>query len=76
MPLPPAYAPDESVVAAVARLTAEFGSRPAAIEPLVVACRRDLTGAPPGALPELVERLARQRLLGSDGARDVAPGTN
>ncbi|MCD2195835.1 hypothetical protein LQ327_20900 [Actinomycetospora endophytica] len=55
---------DESVVAAVARLRAEFRHRsPANVEPVVAACRRDLDGSPPGALPELVERLARQRLL-------------
>ncbi|NMO89473.1 three-helix bundle dimerization domain-containing protein [Actinomycetospora sp. TBRC 11914] len=55
---------DESVVSAIERLTTEFAGRsPAPIEPVVTACRRDLAGAPPGALPELVERLARQRLL-------------
>ena len=55
---------DESVAAATARLAAEFGAHsPASIEPVVIACRRDLAGSPPGALPELVERLARQRLL-------------
>lgn len=59
---------DESVASAIARLTAEFAGRsPAPIEPVVTACRRDLAGAPPGALPELVERLARQRLLGGTG---------
>jgi hypothetical protein len=67
--MPTATAPiaDESVVSAIARLTAELGGRtPTPIEPVVAACRRDLAGAPPGALPELVERLARQRLLGRD----------
>lgn len=55
---------DDSVPAAVRRLSAEFGTWPPhTIELLVTRCRRDLDGAPPGALPELVERLARQRLL-------------
>jgi hypothetical protein len=72
----PAPARDESVVAAVARLTAEFGSRPAAIEPVVTACRRDLSGAPPGALPELVERLARQRLLTTAPVEGADPTRN
>lgn len=51
---------------AVARLVAEFPERHAAIVSATVAtCRRDLDGAPPGALPELLERLARQRLCDS-----------
>jgi hypothetical protein len=63
---------DESVVAAVARLRIEFTSRPiATIEPVVTACRRDLAGAPPGAIPELLERLARQRLLQRDAEVDA-----
>ncbi len=40
------------------------------IATLVRQCRRDLEGSPPGALPELVERLARQRLS------DLPPSTN
>ncbi|PVZ06341.1 hypothetical protein [Actinomycetospora cinnamomea] len=48
---------------AVARLVAEFPGRHAAVvSATVTQCRRDLAGAPPGALPELLERLARQRL--------------
>jgi hypothetical protein len=55
---------DEAVASAIARLTVEFAGRSSPpIRPVVVACRRDLAGSPPGALPELVERLARQRLL-------------
>jgi hypothetical protein len=51
---------------AVARLAREFPSRHAAIvSATVTRCRRDLDGAPPGALPELLERLARQRLRDS-----------
>lgn len=64
---------DASVESAVARLSTEFGCRRrSTIEPLVTACRRDLAGAPPGALPELVERLARQRLLGRPPDVDAA----
>ena len=32
---------------------------------LVRQCRADLAGSPAGAMPELVERLARQRLIDS-----------
>jgi hypothetical protein len=60
---------DEFMASAIARLTLEFAGRSSPpIEPVVAACRRDLAGSPPGALPELVERLARQRLL---ARRDV-----
>jgi hypothetical protein len=38
---------------------------------IVLSSRRDLDGCPAPALPELVERLARQRLLQSLGARRV-----
>lgn len=49
----------------VLRLRAEFGdAHPDALLSAVVGqCRADLQGSPPGAMPELVERLARQRLL-------------
>jgi delta 1-pyrroline-5-carboxylate dehydrogenase len=59
--------PDGGVVPhAVARLVAEFPGRHAAVVcATVTTCRRDLAGAPPGALPELLERLARQRLRDS-----------
>lgn len=51
------------VAHAVGRLAAEFPGRHVAIVSATVArCRRDLDGAPPGAMPELLERLARQRL--------------
>jgi hypothetical protein len=67
----PTVTADEAVASAIARLTVEFAGRSSPpIAPVVVACRRDLAGSPPGALPELVERLARQRLLRRDvGAR-------
>ena len=55
---------DRSVDDAVARLAAEFSDqvRPQLIIRVVRDCRRDLGGSPVGALPELVERLARIRL--------------
>ena len=60
--LPPTS--DPSVDEAVARLAVEFGHRlPASVVRRVVRdCRHELSGAPVGALPELVERLARHRL--------------
>ena len=55
---------DCSVDQAVARLAAEFSDqvRRQLIVRVVRDCRRDLGGSPIGALPELVERLARIRL--------------
>jgi len=58
--------PDPSVSSAMSRLSVEFpniGLRPIAI--VVRTCREELRGSPDGALPELVERLARQRLQAS-----------
>ena len=56
---------DPAVVGAVARLAEEFAGRVDRdlVERVVVQCRRELDAAPEPALPELVERLARQRLL-------------
>ena len=53
------------VSAAVHRLQIEFGGRigPRTVRRTVQRSRRDLAGVPEGALPELVERLARARLL-------------
>jgi hypothetical protein len=54
---------DPSVRGAVLRLADEFpdlGVR--SISLVVHTCREELRGSPDGALPELVERLARQRL--------------
>jgi hypothetical protein len=47
------------------RLVVEFRGEVdvAAIGGLVLSCREELRGAPAAALPELIERLARQRLL-------------
>lgn len=55
----------DAVTAAVARLAIEFAGRvPHGVVARVVrACRADLSGVPAGAVPELLERLARQRLL-------------
>jgi hypothetical protein len=55
---------DGSVESAVARLADEFSERlrPQLIVRIVRESRRDLGGSPIGALPELVERLARFRL--------------
>lgn len=53
---------DRSVDLAVDRLAEELGQRPQVVRPVVQECRRQLSGAPAGALPELVERLARHRL--------------
>jgi hypothetical protein len=63
----PAAHHDPTVTAAIARLSAEFAPdvRPAVISRVVAGSRVDLSGAPGPAMPELVERLARQRLLQS-----------
>ena len=57
-------APDTSVESAVRRLGAEFNGRVGQqrVVRVVRDCRRELGGSPIGALPELVERLARYRL--------------
>jgi hypothetical protein len=56
---------DPAVDQAVARLADEFRARlrPQVIGTVVRSCRRDLSGVPVTALPEMVERLARERLL-------------
>ena len=58
------------VVEVTERLMAEFEHQLGLhqITRIVASCRRDLAGAAPGPLPELLERLARQRLL------DALPG--
>ena len=52
---------DRSVDAAIARLIDEFPDRQLIVR-VVRESRRDLGGSPVGAMPELVERLARVRL--------------
>lgn len=60
---PPAF--DTVVEAAVDRLSIEFTDvvPPPAVRTAVVIARAELSADPPAALPELVERLARARLL-------------
>ena len=54
---------DPSVRSALTRLSAEFPELGHGSIVLVVnTCREELRGSPNDALPELVERLARQRL--------------
>ncbi len=55
---------DAAVVQAVDRLRGEYAGRvrPQLVVRVVRESRRDLGGSPVGALPELVERLARYRL--------------
>ncbi|WP_433507343.1 hypothetical protein ACQP04_13255 [Pseudonocardia halophobica] len=55
----------DAVTSAVARLAIEFSGRVphGVVAQVVRACRADLSGVPAGAVPELLERLARQRLL-------------
>ncbi len=55
---------DPAVEQAVTRLVDEFGTRlrPQVVSMVVRSCRRDLSGVPATALPEMVERLARTRL--------------
>ena len=54
---------DLSVRSATARLAQEFPElSPVSIRLVVRTCREELRGSPTDALPELVERLARQRL--------------
>jgi hypothetical protein len=57
--------PDESVDLAVRRLSDEFRDRlgPQYVQRIVQLARADLSGVPVGAVPELVERLARHRLI-------------
>lgn len=54
-----------SVTAIRDRLFAEFAQQvpPAEIEALLGQCQSDLDAVPRAAMPELVERLARERLL-------------
>ena len=54
-----------------ARLLAEFRWQvdEAEVSRVVQRCLRDISGVPPAAMPELVERSARQRLAASVGRR-------
>ena len=63
------------VIDVTERLMAEFEDRLElqVISGVVNACRRDLQGTPSGPMPELLERLARQRLLDVVGASLPVP---
>ena len=64
-PEPPLEGPvDPAVQQAVERLRGEYAGRvrPQLVVRVVRESRRDLGGSPIGAMPELVERLARYRL--------------
>lgn len=67
---PKAVQPD-SMGDVTERLVVEFRARadPCTVSRVVLDCCMDLRGVPVGALPELVERLARQRLLAVTDAR-------
>ncbi|MCU1607942.1 MAG: uncharacterized protein JWP46_4407 [Modestobacter sp.] len=67
--LSPTAQHDASVTLAVSRLAEEFDgwAEPQEVVSVVQTARRELSGAPVGALPELVERLARYRLHVSIG---------
>ena len=56
--------PDDSIDSAVRRLADEFRDRVGAqyVRRIVQLAHADLSGVPAGAVPELVERLARHRL--------------
>jgi hypothetical protein len=71
---PAAAVQDAAVTAAITRLTTEFAGRirPGLIAHTVVGAYRELAGSPRSALPELVERLARERLRQSTGIDDAA----
>jgi hypothetical protein len=62
--LRPGTGRDDSIDAAVRRLSDEFHDRlgPRFIRRTVQLARADLSGVPADAMPELVERLARHRL--------------
>ena len=49
------------------RLYTEFHDRYSRDQVDTAAAEHDLTGTPPGARPELIERLARQRLIDRPG---------
>jgi hypothetical protein len=66
---PAAVRTDPTVAATINRLTSEFRDQPGprTVERIVLQARHDLDGLHPPALPELLERLARQRLLETAG---------
>lgn len=67
-------ATDLAVVDSLARDVGPGISR-AELATLVRRCRADLAGSPPGAMPELLERLARQRLSARREAARTGTGS-
>lgn len=63
----PSPATDVSLADVTERLMAEFSTcvGVSVVSRIVLDCRHQLAGAHTGAAPEVVERLARQRLLGA-----------
>lgn len=70
LPAPSRAAVAEAITATTERLVAELDGRVDVDEVLrvVLRCRADLVGSPRSALPELIERSARQRLLAGAAA--------
>ena len=66
---PAAARTDPATAAVISRLTPEFREQPGprTVERIVLQARHDLDDLHPQALPELLERLARQRLLETAG---------
>jgi hypothetical protein len=66
---PAAARTDPATAAVISRLTPEFREQPGprTVERIVLQARHDLDDLHPLALPELLERLARQRLLETAG---------
>jgi hypothetical protein len=59
---PPGHEEDHAIAAATARLATELDLPAAQVRGVARQARHELAGVPEGALPELVERLARERL--------------
>jgi hypothetical protein len=60
----------DELLGVVDQLSGEFGTVPLGVLlDVVMGCHRDLTRAPLGAVPELVERLARMRLAAARAPR-------
>jgi len=74
LPAVPAAGADRSLADVTERLMSEFGAHVdvSAVSQIVLHSRHDLAGAPNGAMPDLLERPARQRLLQTFPARQEA----
>lgn len=64
------------VIDVAERLLVEFEGRFEldVIAAVVARCQQDLAGTPNGPMPELLERLARQRLLDASTGDGAVPG--